>query len=862
MRRWSGRSDLQRAWLVAVCTIAAAQMALGLAGMVAVAAGSEPYFESSISLWQRSVAALTFAGLAAYLLQGGRRDVRVAHLGVLLLLFGAFFALPPTGTIAAAAPEPLAGGVRLLRRLPMDAFTPALVWIFFRDFPRTLDRPGTARLFRVAIAVSLAAAGFLIAANFRIALRGEAGTGGTFDRFHDVSQYWTVVFGLIAPALPVALWRTRHAPPDERRRVGFFVAGLATAALLPVLLAAVPPLSPALETFLRREPVARVVLPLNLAMILSLAAITAYAVLVQHVLDVRTVLRKAARYTLAQGVVGALTLVPFALLGTVVYRGRHEPLANLFEGTLLLRLLTLLGAGLVVLRLRRRLLLAIDRLFFREAYDARRILADMAERSRSAESSEELARSLIAEVDHALHLESLGLLVSAPERGTYLPVSGTVRRLDASSALIQLLAKDGKPLRVDLARHAPPLQQLSEDDLVWIADAGAEVLVPLVGSRRSITGILSLGPKRSELPFSREDMLLLAALGGAAGIGLENRQLQESVGADRLRSSEEQRAAECARCGRVVAPEASCCTACGGRVRGCPLPQELFGKFHLERRIGSGGMGVVYRATDVALGRPVALKTLPSTRPADAARLRREARAMAAITHLNLAVIFGAETWQGTPILVIEYLAGQTLTERLAAGPLAAGEALDLCATLADALQFLHDSGYLHRDVKPSNIGFTDAGVPKLLDFGLVRIAGRESGSSASQGAREGGLTESGLLGTPLYMSPEALAGERPDPSFDLWSLGVVGFEAIAGCHPFEREHAGETLTAIQHGLAVDLAEIRPGCPPEVAALFGRLLASDRSARPPSARVMARLLREARSAIAPGGPIAPAAPLH
>ena len=444
---------------------------------------------------------------------------------------------------------------------------------------------------------------------------------------------------------------------------------------------------------------------------------------------------------------------------------------------------------------------AIERLLFREAYDARKILADVAAQSRAAESTTELASSLTAEVDRALHLESIGLLVEAPEHDAYLPLVGAVRRLERSSALADLLAKETQPLRVDLDRRASRLHSLPESDRIWLADAGAEILLPLAGTESGIAGILSLGPKRSELPYSREDLLLLSALAGSVGITLEHRRQREASAARTMDVPVEQNAIECSSCGLVMAPEAPACTECGGAVQSCPLPQSLFGKYRLERRVGKGGMGVVYRASDLSLGRPVALKTLPATSPEDAAQLRREARAMAAITHPNLALIFGVEAWQGTPILVIEYLAGLTLAERLAKGPLGWSEALQLSLTLANALDRVHSSGILHRDVKPSNIGFTEEAVPKLLDFGLVQIAKHDVVVWTGDLALDGGETESSVSGTPLYMSPEALAGERSDPTFDLWGLGVVAFEAIAGRHPFERETPQETLEAIQLGI-------------------------------------------------------------
>jgi serine/threonine-protein kinase len=223
---------------------------------------------------------------------------------------------------------------------------------------------------------------------------------------------------------------------------------------------------------------------------------------------------------------------------------------------------------------------------------------------------------------------------------------------------------------------------------------------------------------------------------------------------------------------------------------------------------------------------------------------------MAAITHPNLALIFGVEAWQGTPILVIEYLAGRTLAERLATGPLGWNETLQLSLTLADALDRVHSSGILHRDVKPSNIGFTEEEVPKLLDFGLVQIAKHDVVVWTDDLALDGGETESSVSGTPLYMSPEALAGERSDPTCDLWGLGVVAFEAIAGRHPFERGTPQETLEAIQLGRAIELREARPDCPEAVVALFEKVLARERSRRPSTAREFSGLLRSTTERIA------------
>jgi serine/threonine protein kinase len=361
--------------------------------------------------------------------------------------------------------------------------------------------------------------------------------------------------------------------------------------------------------------------------------------------------------------------------------------------------------------------------------------------------------------------------------------------------------------------------------------------------------VLALGPKRSELPYSPQDRTLLALVADAAAIGLENRRLRDS-GSTRSAAADESPASECLACGVVVSGGAERCASCGAALRTAALPAELFGKFRLERRIGEGAMGVVYGALDLALARRVALKTLPRTSPEDAARLRRESRAMAAVTHPNLALILGAETWQGTPVLVLEYLPGGTLEGRLADGPLPPAQALDVAARMARVLERVHKAGLLHRDVKPSNVGFAEDGEPKLLDFGLVQILS-DVVTGASTELLGGPLEETGLAGTPLYMSPEALEGRRPDPGFDLWSLAVVAFEAAAGRHPFERGSPSATFAAIRGGFRDELRELLPERMRAVAGdLFDAALASERGRRPVTAAELGEGLRKAADALA------------
>jgi serine/threonine protein kinase len=211
----------------------------------------------------------------------------------------------------------------------------------------------------------------------------------------------------------------------------------------------------------------------------------------------------------------------------------------------------------------------------------------------------------------------------------------------------------------------------------------------------------------------------------------------------------------------------------------------------IERRLGAGSMGVVYRARDTALERDVAIKTLPEVSEAAVARLRWEARAMAALDSPGLATIYGLEVWRRTPALIVEYLPGGTLADRLRSPPaLPEREVVRLGLDLARALSVIHGRGLLHRDIKPSNIGLTAAGTPKLLDFGLAvfRAPARDAGHRGNAAA-VAPLAADRPAGTPAYMPPEALAGAPASPSSDLWALSVVLYEALTGARPRPPRH-------------------------------------------------------------------------
>jgi hypothetical protein len=711
-----------RSWLRVVGAVAALKIGLGLLGFV-VGAPLPDTRPGRDLVYLAHV--LVFAVCAVWLAVGGREDRRARHLALFFILVASEFAdrlLLRLGFVAPALTDPLL----LLGHVQVEALMPYVLWLFVEDFPRLPDGGWRRRVPREAIRISLAAAAILFALNL---VHVAAVLGGwppstpieiarAFSRYENGTLYHASLFVLMLPALVFLASKRRRAPDDERRRVGLLLAGLVVGAAPMLVIVMLMSFWPAADAALSEPHLFRWLEVIVYAGTLSVPATTAYAVLVQHALDVRLVVRRAVRYALARYTVLAMAVAPLVALLLLLFAHRDQSLARLLTGPRGALLLLAGGLGLGMLAVRRRLLTAVDRRFFREHYDATRTLHALAEGSRAARDVVELEDVLVREIDRALHLESGALLVRAIDSEILASPSRRCRSLPASSELAELAAKSAGPLVVPLSAD-PVFEALPLEDREWLSDGGFRLLLPMADAARHLIGLLALGGKRSELPFTSEDRQLLSTVALAARGTLEER-LRASLPGEATEASD-RAAAECVSCGSLGPPDQRECPRCPGRMHPAKVPLTLRAKFRLEARIGRGGMGVVYRATDLHLGRLVAVKTLPWVAPYLSSRLRREARAMAAVSHPNLAMIYGIEFYRGIPMLVVEYLAGGTLADRLRRGPLPWHDAVALGATLADVVDRIHGAGILHRDIKPSNVGFTAEGVPKLLDFGLAR---------------------------------------------------------------------------------------------------------------------------------------------
>jgi non-specific serine/threonine protein kinase len=261
-----------------------------------------------------------------------------------------------------------------------------------------------------------------------------------------------------------------------------------------------------------------------------------------------------------------------------------------------------------------------------------------------------------------------------------------------------------------------------------------------------------------------------------------------------------------------------------------PVIGKLISHYRILDHLGGGGMGVVYKAQDTKLDRPVALKFLPPelTRDPEAKeRFIHEARAASSLQHGNICVVHDIdEAPDGQIFIVMEYLEGETLKKEIERGPLAVGRALDVALQVARGLAAAHHHGIVHRDIKPANIMITPEGVAKVVDFGLAKLGGRTM------------LTRAGsTLGTIAYMSPEQARGEPADSRSDVWSLAVVLYEMLAGSRPFDADYEQATIFRILNEAPAKLAG--SDLPDGVKRLLDRALSKDPASRHADAGVMA-----------------------
>jgi membrane-associated protease RseP (regulator of RpoE activity) len=566
---------------------------------------------------------------------------------------------------------------------------------------------------------------------------------------------------------------------------------------------------------------------------LAVPASFAYAILRHRLFDVGLIVRQGVRYALARRLLTALIPVLGALLLADVLLHRNDPILTSVQSRWWWY--TAIGAALFVARSRReRWLKALDRRFFRERYDAQRLLRAIAQQVRQAPSFDVIAPLVVRQVDEALHPEFVDVFAQTSGEPVFTPLTrGTPERvvtpLPSSLAVIGLLSVLRQPLSLSLGDTAWVRHQLPPTERALLGERRIELLVPIVrreSGRSQPVALLVLGPRRSEEPYNEEDLDLLGSIARELGLLLERPPVGPPPGL-----------AECQTCGRCFDGTAVVCSHDSQRLTSVRGSRVLNGRYRLDRRVGQGGMGAVYAATDEALERQVAVKLIRDDLAGSVdldARFRREARAVAGFTHPNVVRVydFGLDR-DSRAFLVMELLQGETLRQRLEKGtPLDGAQVLHILRGVCAAVSAAHRQGLVHRDLKPENIFLErqETGVlPKVLDFGLAKAFGVEVSLRRSSGSTAGGL----LVGTLEYMAPEQAAGDVVTPAWDIWALGVIAHEMLTGRHPFRRSIALTAGAAVDEPALPDVG--RTPFPDAVALLMGRALSSQQSGRPKDA---------------------------
>jgi serine/threonine-protein kinase len=283
-----------------------------------------------------------------------------------------------------------------------------------------------------------------------------------------------------------------------------------------------------------------------------------------------------------------------------------------------------------------------------------------------------------------------------------------------------------------------------------------------------------------------------------------------------------------------------------------PVTADQIGPYRIVQRLGAGGMGEVFLAEDTRLGRKVALKTLSASgdsQPAETRRkLLREARAAAKLNHPNIAAVYDVVETADEAHIVMEYVPGETLAQRLANGPLSPGAVVDLGIQIADALVDAHAAGVVHRDLKPANIAMGPGGKPKILDFGLAHNRTLDlSGSTGPLSVELPGAPRV-VVGTPHYMPPELLLGHSLDERGDIYSLGVTLFELLTGQRPYVGADTGAVAMNVLRAPMPRVRDLRPDVMPDLDALVAQAMARRPADRHPSAAALRDALQRVATA--------------
>lgn len=531
-----------------------------------------------------------------------------------------------------------------------------------------------------------------------------------------------------------------------------------------------------------------------------------YAIVKHRLFDIKVVIRRGLQYLLAKNGLRLVMSIPFIYFIVRIVLNPNQTIAQIFLSNYVSIFATLAIAG--SFKYRQRLADWIDHKFFREEYDSERILIELVERVKGAVGISELSNLVCKQIEEALHPKCIHVYYRQDDRRKdmklgYSTAGIPVKHITEESTLLKSLDTLSTLTKV---AYLSDISKAPEDH-VWLEELGVVLVVPMNGTDGKLIGLLLLGEKASEEPYSAKDKELLGAVTSQIAIVYENLLLKDRVHSaqkiqrevlTRFEGQNVNIVHDCPYCRRCYDSSQAVCPADGYDLTiTTPVERVVDGKYRLEQLLGKGGMGSVYEATDLRLSRRVAIKIMLGQLFGDLTsqrRFEREARASAKINHPNVVAIydFGQIRQEGS-YLVMEYLSGCTLSAFLQSGKLLHNRrAAYVLEQVLSGVAAAHRAGIIHRDLKPGNIILDpETDLVKVLDFGLAKFRDLDSQQS---------LTLPGtIMGTFGYMSPEQLSGKEADERSDIFSLGVIVVETITGKRPFSGRNLHEMLANIHN---------------------------------------------------------------
>jgi hypothetical protein len=670
-------------------------------------------------------------------------DTATARLGAWLLASSgcAFLPLWPNGMAEQWRELPLPIGLLLWPAAISSLFVAVLLFVFCARGTNVLSWRATI----LSALPGVAAVGYVAWYQINVVYDPRAAIDLALPVWYQVAG--PASYPAYAVAAAVLLWLKfqRVADVTERRRAKTLLAGVGVGGVGMIMLgigigsAQMGRFFPGVEALAYSGALIFCALPLAFA----------YSILRHRLFDLRVIIRMGLQYALARGAV--LALIPIAigfLILDLIRQGDRPLLQVVVDGAWIYGLFAAVIA--LVAFNRDRWMTTIDRRFFRERYASQQILHEVVQDVSSAGDLQSAAARVVNRVNSALHPLMVTVMMKPRSSASFaaitaMPATHAVPPLPASSPITQIVRALGRPVAFGSSglHEVPPHQQR------WLTEAGAELVVPIATDPSRDEAMLVLGPRRSEEPYSKEDVELLRAVGASLGLLI----------------------------GRSTGTGQSETVAVTGPA---PLPK-ISNRYRIERLIGQGGMGMVFAAVDETLDRPVAIKVVKDQQLLGTdglARFQREARTAASLSHPHIVTIhdYGVDD-TGSPYLVMELLDGQSLRTVIEKeGRLAISRTLAILGGVSSAVDAAHAKGVIHRDLKPENVFIVgDTTHAKILDYGIAKAITSTTTPS----------TTGGVMGTLAYMAPEQASGGTASPAWDHWALSVIAYEMLTGRHPF-----------------------------------------------------------------------------